>query len=804
MKKAESVPAFSPFPELTKKTILRPYFLLASLFLLIAVLVSYSQHYNNPFHFDDDHTIVTNRWVRHLDSFPRFFSDSTTSSSLPANQAYRPGVTILHAIDYQLGLDTASTDVRAQLDSAYKSGGDYGRNELMRTLTKVEPFWFHVHIFIGFLLSGFLLFWILLYLLNLSKADTGWNAWLALFGTGLFWLHTANAETINYVSARSDSASTFWILLTFVLYFWLPKLRMVMLYIIPMIIGFFIKEPTIMFVPLLFFFIWINEGAKGLSKGTNIIQMGIVFIAAIILFLFSRAHTPMHWTSGGTDWLHYLFTSAFVVVHYLLNFILPVNLSADTDWRPVQNLLDDKVMVGAIVIGFLIYLIVRCWKKTAWRPVSFGLIWFFIALAPTTSVFPFAEVLNDHRTYFPYIGLIIALVCLMNNTLPILVQKFRHFTKYALVGASVFLVAHAVGTFNRCTVWSSAYNLWSDCVKKSPENGRAWMHYGMSLFNKGNLTLNKDSTKIWYDSAEVCYNKAKVLMPYYSYLYINWGIMRQWQQRWKEAEEMYRLGQSYNVENPEGYFYLGDFLRIQGRTKEAYDIAVQGLALSPDHERLQGLIRSLAPTNPFQLLNQALDIANKNPSRDNYVNLSLMYYNVSEYQKCIEASQQALSKDSTSAVAWSNICSSYNQLGNYKEAVKAGQNSVRLQENFANGKANLLEALRCLNQEDSLSAALPPKPSADDYLNLSLNYYNQRMYMQCVFAARKTIELRPSDAGAYNNICAAYNQISLYDEAAEAGKKALEIQPNYVLAQNNLNAALNGQKVRKEQQAAIK
>src|SRR5580700_4172344 len=71
--------------------------------MLGMVCCAYWNHFNNPFHFDDNHTIVTNEAVRHIDSIPHFFKDATTFSSLPANQAWRPGITTIDAIDCWIG-----------------------------------------------------------------------------------------------------------------------------------------------------------------------------------------------------------------------------------------------------------------------------------------------------------------------------------------------------------------------------------------------------------------------------------------------------------------------------------------------------------------------------------------------------------------------------------------------------------------------------------------------------------------------------------------------------------------------------
>lgn len=71
--------------------------------LLVVLLATYANHFQNNFHFDDAHTIVNNAAIRELRNIPMFFRDATTFSSLPSNQSYRPLVSMLLAIDYSLG-----------------------------------------------------------------------------------------------------------------------------------------------------------------------------------------------------------------------------------------------------------------------------------------------------------------------------------------------------------------------------------------------------------------------------------------------------------------------------------------------------------------------------------------------------------------------------------------------------------------------------------------------------------------------------------------------------------------------------
>lgn len=161
--------------------------LIVRFFIITAILATttlvYWNHFDNSFHFDDSHTIQDNLWIRDLKNIPRFFTDATTTSTLPYNQAYRPGVTTLNAIDYALG----GTE-------------------------KPEPFPYHRSIFISYLILGLLVYYFFRQLL-LTITDHSFIEPLALFGMAWFLLHTANAETVNYIIARSDSFSTLMVML---------------------------------------------------------------------------------------------------------------------------------------------------------------------------------------------------------------------------------------------------------------------------------------------------------------------------------------------------------------------------------------------------------------------------------------------------------------------------------------------------------------------------------------------------------------------------------------------------------------
>ncbi|MBL4586669.1 MAG: hypothetical protein JKX84_06405, partial [Flavobacteriales bacterium] len=193
---------------------------LLAAFLAIALTAVYWNHFDNGFHFDDSHTIVNNGFIKDISNLPLIFKNAKTTSSLPTNQAYRPMITSLNAIDFWLA-------------------GSLNQ--------KV----FHWHIYLEFLVLLLLLYFF--FLKTFEKASGQKHHFVALLATAFFAFHTATAETINYIIARSDGFSTLMVLAGMLLYMngkgWKKQLGL-----IPFIIGCLAKPTTLMLAPILFLF----------------------------------------------------------------------------------------------------------------------------------------------------------------------------------------------------------------------------------------------------------------------------------------------------------------------------------------------------------------------------------------------------------------------------------------------------------------------------------------------------------------------------------------------------------------------
>jgi tetratricopeptide (TPR) repeat protein len=760
--------------------------LLTGIFLmLLLTLITYLNHFDNAFHFDDFHTIVNNANIRTLRNTPRFFTDGSTSSVLPQNQAYRPVTVLSLAIDYWLA-------------------GDY------------YPSYFQTSTFILFLIQGILMVFLFKKVFDRSFI-LGPNVYIALVAVTWYMLHPANAETVNYIIARTDVQSTLFVLLGLVMFIFSPFCRKTWLYLIAVGIGALCKPPAVMFAPILFFYILFFEEKIGLNelfKKSRVKQIlhvvvktlpSIIFCAA--MYVLTDRMTPKTWQPGGASLMQYLITQPFVILHYFGEFFLPRSLSADTDWKLLPSVWDIRFVAGFAFIILMLIIAVYTSKKVRLRPISFGIIWFFLALIPTSSIIPLAEVLNDHRMYFPFIGLVMS----VSWALGLLYIKYSSVLKKEVVFMVIALIlaAYAYGTWQRNIVWESEESLWRDVTIKSPENGRGLMNYALALYSKSDF----------YD-AEKYLKLAEKITPEYPSVYTNLGLVKEMEGQDVMAENYFKAGVKLGSDYPDPLTFYGRFLIKQWRFTDAIPLLQKAIAVSPmdieartllmtiysmtaDWDKLKELAQQslrLFPQNPDVL--DYLDAAEKKeneldvvdekiklqPDYLKFANLSLLNYQFRRYEQCVATAQEALNINPQYAEAYNNIGAAYVKLKQYDKAIDALKQALKLNPAFALAKNNLDSAERELKSQGPKTADM----TAAGYINLSLYYFNNKRYQDCIDACNKALALKPGYDLAYNNICASYNKMGNYEEAIAAAKKGLQFNPNNEFLKNNLAEAIKG------------
>jgi Flp pilus assembly protein TadD len=241
-------------------------------------------------------------------------------------------------------------------------------------------------------------------------------AWLA-FAIALLWLvHPINSEPVDYLTERTESLMA----LCFLAAMYAAArshddghpIRWAVIAVAAAVAGVFAKE-TIAVVPILVIawdraFVFPSVGAAFRARWRLYAALSSVWILlAINLVRNGQTFSAGFATAGVTPWV-YLLNQPAIVLQYLKLVIWPAGFVNYYGW-PVQNLTVTQVWPAGIVIVALLALgVIAIWK---WPRAGFAGLWFWLILAPTSSIIPIAtEVGAERRMYLPVAALLALLV----------------------------------------------------------------------------------------------------------------------------------------------------------------------------------------------------------------------------------------------------------------------------------------------------------------------------------------------------------------------------------------------------------
>ena len=520
-----------------------------AIFFGIAVLVTavYSNHFENAFHFDDFHTIVQNPYITDIHNLPRFFVDTDTTSVLPPNRVWRPLVFCSFAIDYWLG---------------------HGLN----------PLYFHLSTFFWFLVLLALMFALFRKVFARAGFDSGWsssdNAWAAGFGTALFALNPAVAETINYVIQRSELYSGLGVVGGLVVWAYAPGMRKYGLYLLPFVAAMLSKPQAMVFPILLFLYMWLVDGD---DPKTALRRSIPALLTTVVLAWMTVAMTPKTFVPGAASAYAYRITQPIVIFRYFRTFFIPTGLTADTDRVAFRSIFDGDALFGFVFVAGLIYVAFRMTRRPETRPIAFGFFWLLLAVLPT-SVMPLAEVENDHRMFVPFVGLALSASWML--VLWVRARSIRR--EFVSAGCALVLIAFAAGTWERNEVWHTEESLWYDVTLKSPYNGRGLMNYGLTQMQKGENARALDY-----------FTRALVFNPNYSILEINLGVVNGALLNDAEAEKHFERAAALAPTEATSHYYYAVWLRGKGRLDDAIRQLNIAIANNPSYTDAPHLLMAI-------------------------------------------------------------------------------------------------------------------------------------------------------------------------------------------------------------------
>jgi protein O-mannosyl-transferase len=643
--------------------------ILSVLGALAALTFIYLHHFHNNFQNDDPYFIGDNTAIRSLKNIPAIFTDSRTESSLPKFQAqYRPLFILSLTIDY------------------YLANG-------------VNPVVMHMHTFIGFFVLILLCFF---FSIKLFKHITPTPFYPALLATCIFALHPVTADVVNYLTTRSNIFGTLYGMFYIVTWMYVPFFKKYHLYLIPLIIGCLFKIIALMFIPILWLYIIYFEYDSGFTKAgfsamkSSFRAMLPALTTGVCMYLFiayRSAPTPEVAKLLSGSYLStrtHMLTQAHVVLRYFLLFFMPENINPYGRHPFITSIFDYHFITGLlfVITSFIIIYLLSLQKST--RIISFGLAWYFICLIPTSSFFPFPVNYVEYYMFSSLIGLSIALAAVIFLAFNLLKLQSRYVLPVIIAGCLFFLSTLTYGSRERVKIWGSDTAMLEDVITKDPTSWPTLVNLGVYYMGKAQ-----------FDSARVFFNRAQVYAPNYDLVYLNLGILSETMKDTAAANINYKKAVDvYGLFNNQACYYYANFLHAQHRDSEAIIQLHRALQEDSSYTLASNLLKKIEGNKPSMSFDsiKAITPGKPYPSEDKDISLSLSYFNSGDYKKCIETCTKIIALDSTSAIAYNNMCAAYNALKQWDDAIKAGNKALQIKPDFTLARNNVNFALSQKNK----------------------------------------------------------------------------------------------------------
>jgi len=428
--------------------------------LLFAAIgaVLYANSLEVPFVFDDNNNIVLNNAV-HL-------KELTWSGLKGAALSYIPTRAVAY-ITFALN---------------YYFGGD-------------QVIGYHLVNIVIHVINATLLFWLLRLTLQLPTLGytPGDATFIALFSALLWLVNPVQTQTVTYIVERWNSLAVMFYLGAFLMYVHarlaLSGVRRWLLFAagaVSGLLGLFTKEITEMLPLFILLYEWFFlQNLRRTSLRRNLVLFGVIVIVfGIIAYLYTGPYLFKPLMEFSLPEYHNrwftlderLLTEPRVVLFYLglLLFPAPSRLNLDHDFPLSYALWDPPTTFFAIatLVALVVFAIVIARRQ---RLLAFCILWYLGHLVIESSIIGL-EIIYEHRTYLPSIGVFLLLVMLACQTA---IPK-----RVLAAGFCLLAAVWSVWTIERNAVWADPEAFWMDVAAKSPGSMRPY--YALGILNINN------------------------------------------------------------------------------------------------------------------------------------------------------------------------------------------------------------------------------------------------------------------------------------------------------------------------------
>ena len=403
----------------------------------------------------------------------------------------------------------ASTRAGVLLPSLLAAGHSGGRGftawtfALNRAIGGSDPFGYHLGNLALHLLVTLLVFFFARALFRRAVAAN--SAGCALAVAGVFALHPLHSQAVNYITQRSEVIASAAYLGSLLILMrastarWLGAMLLLLAAVVLFALGLGAKA-IIVTMPATYWLLVLvlPDSRPGALRPRLVRHLALTapffFLAAwkasaLLNSVEGHADAGFSVTVGGlTPWTYFM-TQWKVILIYIRLLFWPSGLCLHWHYPVSTRLTGSVIAAGATLLAMVTVAAIVTWRvrrlpkaaSVVSRLCAFGLFWFLLVLAPTSSFLPIADALFEHRTYLASVGLLVAMVTLAERGLA------RLPSRVAVVSVAVVWICLGTALYRRNRVWESPVSLWSDVVAKRPPNLGVYATLAMAYQARGDL-----------------------------------------------------------------------------------------------------------------------------------------------------------------------------------------------------------------------------------------------------------------------------------------------------------------------------
>jgi len=214
-------------------------------------------------------------------------------------------------------------------------------------------------------------------------------------------------------------------------------------------------------------------------------------------------------------WVNLLSQIGVIGLYYIPRQLCLRPLCIDPDVPQIETFGHPHLIGGLLILVGLIGLGILFARRQPLIPL--GIAWYFISLAPTSSVIPLNDLAAERHVYLPNIGFMLAVVALGRFLWERINARTRNphlFWKPTTIVIGCLCLFLSVATAQRNNLYADKIEFWRDTVENSPNKARTHFHLAKEYM---------DADRMWDAAKEL--NAALEIDPYLPDAANNLGII---------------------------------------------------------------------------------------------------------------------------------------------------------------------------------------------------------------------------------------------------------------------------------------